>query len=49
VFGRSCPCCHSEQSMHFAQSCRCSAGSIRAYDLSFETYGTLNADRPTPC
>ena len=34
------------QSMHFAQPLPLLSGaSIRAYDLSFETYGTLNADR----
>ena len=34
------------QSMHFAQPLPLQSGaSIRAYDLSFETYGTLNADR----
>ena len=34
------------QSMHFAQPLPLQSGaSIRAYDLSFETYGTLNAER----
>ena len=34
------------QSMHFAQPLPLQSGaSIRAYDLSFETYGVLNADR----
>ncbi|MBC7547935.1 MAG: homoserine O-acetyltransferase [Polaromonas sp.] len=34
-----------EQSMHFAQPLPLQSGvSIRAYDLSFETYGSLNAD-----
>ena len=34
------------QSMHFAQPLPLQSGtSIRAYDLSYETYGTLNADR----
>ena len=35
----------SPQSMHFAQPLPLQSGaSIRAYDLSYETYGTLNAD-----
>ncbi len=34
------------QSMHFADALLLQSGaSIRAYDVSFETYGTLNADR----
>ncbi len=34
------------QSMHFAEPLALTSGaSIRAYDLSFETYGTLNAER----
>lgn len=34
------------QSMHFAAALPLQSGaSIRAYDLSFETYGTLNADK----
>ena len=34
------------QSMHFPDSLPLQSGSsIRAYDLSFETYGTLNADK----
>ena len=34
------------QSMHFAAALPLQSGaSIREYDLSFETYGTLNADR----
>ena len=34
------------QSMHFAAPLALQSGaSIRAYDLSFETYGTLNADK----
>nr|WP_096699431.1 homoserine O-acetyltransferase [Polaromonas sp. AER18D-145] len=34
------------QSMHFADVLPLQSGaSIRAYDLSYETYGTLNADR----
>ncbi|MFM2274425.1 MAG: hypothetical protein RL211_297 [Pseudomonadota bacterium] len=34
------------QSMHFADALPLQSGaSIRAYDLSFETYGTLNADK----
>ncbi len=34
------------QSMHFAEPLALTSGaSIRAYDLSFETYGRLNADR----
>lgn len=34
------------QSMHFAHSLPLQSGAaIRAYDLSFETYGTLNADK----
>ncbi len=34
------------QSMHFADALPLRGGaSLRAYDLSFETYGTLNADR----
>ena len=36
----------SPQSMHFPDSLPLQSGSsIRAYDLSFETYGTLNADK----
>ncbi len=36
----------TQQSMHFAQPLPLQSGaSIRAYDLSYETYGTLNADR----
>jgi homoserine O-acetyltransferase/O-succinyltransferase len=36
----------SPQSMHFADALPLQSGtSIRAYDLSFETYGTLNADK----
>ena len=34
------------QSMHFDAALRLQSGSLlRAYDLSFETYGTLNADK----
>ena len=34
------------QSMHFADALPLQSGaSLRAYDLSFETYGTLNADK----
>ena len=34
------------QSMHFADALPLQSGaSLRGYDLSFETYGTLNADR----
>ena len=34
------------QSMHFADALPLQSGaSIRAYDLSYETYGTLNADK----
>ena len=34
------------QSMHFPNRLPLQSGlSIRAYDLSFETYGTLNADK----
>ena len=34
------------QSMHFEQALPLQSGaSLRAYDLSFETYGTLNADK----
>ena len=34
------------QSMHFADALQLHSGaSIRAYDLSYETYGTLNADK----
>ncbi len=34
------------QSMHFADALSLQSGaSIRAYDLSYETYGTLNADK----
>ena len=34
------------QSMHFAQSLPLQSGaSLRDYDLSYETYGTLNADK----
>jgi len=34
------------QSAHFPDSLRLQGGgSIRAYDLAFETYGTLNADK----
>jgi homoserine O-acetyltransferase/O-succinyltransferase len=34
------------QSLHFAQSLLLQSGkSIRAYDLTYETYGTLNADK----
>ena len=34
------------QSMHFADALPLESGaSIRAYDLSYETYGTLNADK----
>jgi homoserine O-acetyltransferase len=34
------------QSKHFAQALPLQSGaSLRAYDLSFETYGTLNADK----
>ncbi|MDH4480384.1 MAG: homoserine O-acetyltransferase [Rhodoferax sp.] len=34
------------QSMHFAEPLALTSGaSIRAYDLSYETYGSLNADR----
>ena len=34
------------QSMHFAQPLPLQSGAlIRAYDLTFETYGALNADR----
>jgi homoserine O-acetyltransferase/O-succinyltransferase len=34
------------QSMHFADALPLHSGaSLRAYDLSFETYGTLNADK----
>lgn len=34
------------QSMHFAEPLALQSGaSIRAYDLSYETYGTLNADK----
>ncbi|MCM2340588.1 homoserine O-acetyltransferase [Rhodoferax sp.] len=36
----------TSQSMHFAAALPLQSGaSIREYDLSFETYGTLNADR----
>jgi homoserine O-acetyltransferase/O-succinyltransferase len=36
----------SPQSMHFADALPLQSGAgIRAYDLSFETYGTLNADK----
>ena len=34
------------QSMHFEEPLRLQSGaSLRAYDLSYETYGTLNADK----
>jgi len=34
------------QSLHFAAPLPLQSGaSIRAYDLTFETYGTLNADK----
>ena len=36
----------SPQSAHFAESLPLASGaSLRAYDLAFETYGTLNADK----
>ena len=36
----------TSQSMHFAEPLALTSGtSIRAYDLSYETYGSLNADR----
>ncbi|MDP3166465.1 MAG: homoserine O-acetyltransferase, partial [Hydrogenophaga sp.] len=36
----------TSQSMHFADALPLQSGaSIRAYDLSYETYGTLNADK----
>jgi homoserine O-acetyltransferase len=39
-----------QRSLHFAQPLPLLSGaSIRAYDLQFETYGMLNADRLTPC
>jgi homoserine O-acetyltransferase/O-succinyltransferase len=34
------------QTLHFAEPLLLQSGkSIRAYDLSYETYGTLNADK----